>query len=450
MFAFRKTIRRGMLFAIIAAFYGPISSRAMERGDHSILRMHFDCNAAGWDTLFWEAPEPGKIEMVRIANAFLLGEKEFAHLSSFGNIRDLRLLDIGGPNGDFHERLSVEDFTAAMKSLSSLENVVLTRIQADYALQAISANHGIQDIYLERATGFSANGTRHLQVLPKLHSLHISVDDHSPLTDDMLFDIGKCFELNELMLQIQPHKELNLGGLGAVIGGLPITKLGLFGIPLTDESFSALLRQLPNLEFLSIEHDEIPVDSIVKIAELGKLAELYLDSSSPFNDHLAMLLPKLLLLKTLSIGEYLSDEGMPWLADIPGLERLYIGGSKITDMGLRAYAAKSPEIQWLSLEQADISDAGLLSIDGLTQLRIFRASSATNITDLGVSILANIHSLEAVHLPKCRNITSRGIEKLASAENMKRITVGMNSEFSDESVNVLIAKFPNINFQFRE
>lgn len=132
----------------------------------------------------------------------------------------------------------------------------------------------------------------------------------------------------------------------------------------------------------------------------------------------------------------LSDSGVFYLADIKGLQTLYMDSAPITDQALLKlsatriesiglyetnitdaglkYLSSSLNIKSLDLRKTDITDDGmehLAKISTLTSLRIWE----TPISDVGIMKLKHLKSLKKLQLGSCTKVTAEGVRQLKIA-----------------------------------
>ena len=103
----------------------------------------------------------GEIESVIIHDASHLTDRGMERLASLPYVRSLQLSNINGQKSDFYARFTLEGFSGALERLSVLEKITFSGIPADFALQSISKNKELKDVYIEQTRELSANGTKH-------------------------------------------------------------------------------------------------------------------------------------------------------------------------------------------------------------------------------------------------------------------------------------------------
>lgn len=129
-----------------------------------------------------------------------------------------------------------------------------------------------------------------------------------------------------------------------------------------------LLTDLGGVPWLSLENAPVTDAGLPHIARLTDLERLYLGSSKITGRELRRLAP-LKNLKYLSFKQLpLDDQSLAELPDFPGLQYLGLDYTNISDAGL-AQLARYPALQTLWLDYTKITDVGLARLKPLAQLR---------------------------------------------------------------------------------
>jgi len=125
------------------------------------------------------------------------------------------------------------------------------------------------------------------------------------------------------------------------------------------------------------------------------------------------------------LSDSLDDAGLQQLDEhfkaLPRLETLGIGGTNVTDAGLKHLAGLS-QVKRLSIWGTSITDSGLEYIQGLTQLESL-VIRETAITDAGLRCLAGLKHLKTLDLTKTK-ITGPGLRHLEGLEDLKLLYLG--------------------------
>ena len=112
-------------------------------------------------------------------------------------------------------------------------------------------------------------------------------------------------------------------------------------------------------------------------------------------------------------GIYITDEGLPKLAGVNGLQRLHLHKAPISDVGLERLA-RFPDLSGLSLGRLDVTDRGLAHLAGFKSLKRLVVEGPRIGTE-GVRRIANLRQLEGLGLSGL-GITDAAIEPIAGLE----------------------------------
>ena len=140
---------------------------------------------------------------------------------------------------------------------------------------------------------------------------------------------------------------------------------------------------------------------------------------------------------TINSGNLIGDDDLEIISQLDQITSLNLDGSKrLTDKGLR-YLARMPQLRELILG-GQITDEGLEALGHLPELRVFQMFWQGNITDKGIANLRFCDQLEEVDLLGC-NAGDGAIAALAGKPNLRRFKTGRN--VSDDGLS-LLHQFP--------
>lgn len=123
-------------------------------------------------------------------------------------------------------------------------------------------------------------------------------------------------------------------------------------------------------------------------------------------------------------ASWVTDSDMPLLAHMPGLARLDLSLTRISDLGLRALRP-APSISDLNLSFAEqIGDEGASAVRNWKHLRRLNLRG-TKITDATLEMLENVQSLESLDVGFAQ-LTDVGTAHLAAMNNLRELSVGGN------------------------
>ena len=142
-------------------------------------------------------------------------------------------------------------------------------------------------------------------------------------------------------------------------------------------------------------------------------------------------------LTTINSGNLIGDDDLEIISQLDQITSLNLDGSKrLTDKGLQ-YLARMPQLRELTLG-GQITDRGLEALGHLRELRVFRMFWQGNITDGGVENLRFCDQLEEVDLLGC-NTGDGAIAALLGKPQLRRFKTGRN--VTDDGLG-LLQQFP--------
>ena len=142
-------------------------------------------------------------------------------------------------------------------------------------------------------------------------------------------------------------------------------------------------------------------------------------------------------LTTVNSASLIGDDDLQIISQLDQITSLNLDGSKrLTDKGLQ-YLARMPQLRELILG-GQITDRGLAALGYLRELRVFKMFWQDNITDAGVANLRFCDQLEEVDLLGC-NTGDGAIGALVGKPKLRRFKTGRN--VSDDSLG-LLQRFP--------
>jgi hypothetical protein len=144
-----------------------------------------------------------------------------------------------------------------------------------------------------------------------------------------------------------------------------------------------------------------------------------------------------LRLTAINSGSLIGDDDLQIISQLDQITSLNLDGSKrLTDKGLQ-YLARMPQLRELILG-GQITDDGLAALTHLRELRVFKMFWQGNITDQGIQNLRFCDHLEEVDLLGC-NTGDGAIAALAGKPKLRLFKTGRN--VSDEGLG-LLHEFP--------
>jgi len=142
-------------------------------------------------------------------------------------------------------------------------------------------------------------------------------------------------------------------------------------------------------------------------------------------------------LTTINSAGLIADDDLQIISQLDQITSLNLDGSKrLTDKGLR-YLARMPQLRELILG-GQITDRGLEALGQLRELHVFKMFWQGNVTDSGIANLRSSDQLEEVDLLGC-NAGDGAIVALAGKPKLRRFKTGRN--VSDDGLG-LLQQFP--------
>ncbi|HET9479471.1 MAG TPA: hypothetical protein VFO72_09005 [Pyrinomonadaceae bacterium] len=142
-------------------------------------------------------------------------------------------------------------------------------------------------------------------------------------------------------------------------------------------------------------------------------------------------------LTSINSGNLIGDDDLQIISQLDQITSLNLDGSKrLTDKGLQ-YLARMPQLRELTLG-GQITDRGLQALGHLRELRVFRMFWQANVTDKGIANLSVCDQLEEVDLLGC-NTGDGAIAALSGKPKLRRFKTGRN--VSDDGL-ALLHQFP--------
>jgi len=120
----------------------------------------------------------------------------------------------------------------------------------------------------------------------------------------------------------------------------------------------------------------------------------------------------------------LTDAAMAVVAKFPSLTHLHLHSPKVTG-GVLAHLKKT-KITTLNLSRTKLTAADLPQLRDLSELTEFGVGG-TSITDVGLKVVGGFGRLKVLNVPDCPNVTDAGIKHLAGLRNLTYLDIGWNA-----------------------
>ena len=250
----------------------------------------------------------------------------------------------------------------------------------------------------------------------------------------------------------------------------------------------ALLADLGNVNWLSLQAAPITSEGLVHVARLKDLENLYIGYTRVSGQGLARLdfpklkvlslhglalkdadlklLPELPQLQELVLNDTLvTDEGLAHLGKYPSINKLWLENTKITDKGM-VHLQRVPGLETLYLQNSRAAGPGLADLKPLSSLRFISLKHVTlqpdslrhiaqltqleilglddtNVTDGQLADLAPLKQLRTLWLSKTR-ISDRGVEQILKLQALRDLYLH-GSEVSETGAEKIREKIPGCN-----
>jgi len=236
-----------------------------------------------------------------------------------------------------------------------------------------------------------------------LNTLKIQLSAFSACTHLDLSTKTADQSLSEILAQFPNLRSLGLSGRRdltdlSCLAGLPLERLNLAGVQITDATLATLPAGLP-LKHVNLARAKITDAGLAILSKYPTLEHLNLHDCQTFSDIGIRSLKELPNLRYLDcfLCKQLTDQSLETLAQFPSLLYLGIGNGNITNLGL----------SYLSTTQ-------LLSLD---------LTNCTQIQDVGLAYLKALKKAQHIILCSCPNISNEGVTDLAMLSSLKKIAV---------------------------
>jgi Leucine-rich repeat (LRR) protein len=283
------------------------------------------------------------------------------------------------------------------------------------------------------------------RVVATIKKLGGKVELNPDSTDVVGVDLSGSRATDAALLQLKPLaalKALDLSNTRISNSGLlqlaslpNLETVNVFACSVTEAGIVALQKKAPKLIVTQVASPAVQQAAMELIRQVGgritmtdgKVTKIDLrnDETNPCRatDDTLLVLPAFPDLETLSL-EYLniSNAGLVPLRHLKNLRGLNLSEFEdhaITDEGIEHIKGLT-NLEWLDLERAVITDAGLRQLAGLTRLREFWLFG--RVTDAGMATLEKFPSLESLWL-YCPNVTDAGLRHI-KGHKLKLLEVG--------------------------
>jgi beta-lactamase regulating signal transducer with metallopeptidase domain/Leucine-rich repeat (LRR) protein len=338
------------------------------------------------------------------------------------------------------ERVPVDQrvmpFIAGLTGLKYLD--ISAMELTDWGMQYIAGLTSLKDLRV-RSLRVTTSGFRYLENLQSLETFRT----WSSPTDDAFASLAKLPLLRELAVNVSYVQGPGLAQLAALPG---LQYLELNGRNFGDGGLR-YLRTLPSLKCLRLMGQDFRIsnEGMRDIAQIPGLEELYLLYLENITDAGIAELANLRSLRLLELHHCLTtDAALASLSEMQSLEDLALSNnpkSVVSDAGL-AYLPKLKNLKrlWaMNMSNGPITDAGLERIATMTSLREFCVSGGEGITDKGIGCLTALPRLEGFALSSdSHSLSDATLGYIGTMKNLRTLELFCNRiEFTTSGLNQL-------------
>jgi hypothetical protein len=152
---------------------------------------------------------------------------------------------------------------------------------------------------------------------------------------------------------------------------------------------------------------------LIQLSKLPSVGGITFEDSSKCTETGFAALKELPDLQKLSLGKNtVSDKSAASIATVRTLQLLYLGEARITDEGLTGFK-NLKHLKALDLYKTKVTDRGLTHLTGLAKLEELNLSG-TKVSDGGIESLKELKGLKLLRLNNT-NVTREGVTKLEAA-----------------------------------
>lgn len=210
----------------------------------------------------------------------------------------------------------------------------------------------------------------------------------------------------------KPVSDADLEGLATRFPKL--SRVALHSDQVTNTGLSHL-AQLRSLVFLDIEGTSVTTEGLDSLSRQQKLECLVLNFTGVCEAEYLSALRELKRLRTLHLCDtFLTNEGVGELSSLK-LTTLTLSRTSIDDVAM-AHLAEMATLEWLDVEENEVTDDGLGYLAGLTRLKHLNLTR-TKITNAGLATVGAMSLLEELYLSHT-STSDDGIPHLANLSKL--------------------------------
>jgi len=392
-----------------------------------------------------------------------VGDNELAYLSDLPSLKSLFLWNTPTTDaGMVH-----------VGKIASLKVLLLSRGVGDEGLSLLKNLTTLRHLSVYDPS-ITDKGLSYLAGMKQMESLHIA---ETQITNEGLCHLKQMKKLKDLYLwQTRVTEEglvhlKDLTKLEQLRLDFPLTEVGLVH-----------LSGLASLKHVRLDESSMTPKGLDILSEMKSLEDVIIDcwrkGGSYNTDAVVKKVAGSLKLKSLSICEGLTDEGLAYLKNMQSLEKLDIFRSQVTGKGIAALAelprlkevslvepmltseewaalGRLSSLEYLDLNwiQSEFTDVDIAHLSGLSRLR--RLIISPNIPDEDEDISLGINDKGLMHISKLKaienlslasaKITNDGLQHLAELPALKHISFE-RCKVSEQDLQRLKKKLPELRW----
>ncbi len=296
----------------------------------------------------------------------------------------------------------------------------------DAAIAALAGKASLSRVLVgARLTDAGAARLRDFPALaqPGAQDAFLAVSSARALTDEALDAIGSLDGVVALDLHMSvfgsPHYTAR--GVAQLRRMASLQELNFNGAFATDDVLAEIAR-IPRLSGLHCQDPVSGDEGFVALGQCSSLEALSMRVCRRMTDRGFAAIAQLPRLQRLNVGgPRVSDAAMAWLADAPALVDL--GPIMFGDAAFE-HIAKIPRLERLTnMYNRSIGDAATRHLRAHPTL-VYYGAFGTQITDESLRILAGLPRLETVEITNSDHITDDGMRELARLPHLRRVSDG--------------------------
>lgn len=258
--------------------------------------------------------------------------------------------------------------------------------------------------------------------------------------------VGHLKQVRNLRTLMVPGTKVSDDGVREIARIDSLTYLDLSTTPITDTSLEHL-QQLPSLQWLNVIGTSISDEGLKHLAVHRSLHSLLATGCDQITDAGLKLIGDLTHLSTLELTHNASftDAGIVGLADLAKLSKLAISGD-ISDVGLQSISEQFPNLSYLSLGSAVVTDAGLEHLNKLNKLNTLRLAGM-NVNGKGLIHLKSLAQLETLDLPNSE-VSDDALIAISDLTNLRDLSLA-KTQVSDAGIASIarLAKLDHVDLR---